>query len=263
MPLVVGGALLVSGLAAVGPFAVPILYDPRYRDAGWIVQILAAMSWFQILENTNGSALLATGRSDWMAAGNGVKLAGMIAFIPAGFLVGGFAGALAGLVVAEALRYLVSAIGIRRRGLRVLALDTGFTLAVAVVAAAGYLAGIPRVDLDGEPGCRLHRAASPCVAIWGIVGLRYWSRRPAIAARRRSSSAVTLRRAPPPAEREPSGGDRIVPCRLRAPAPSPPGPDTHSPSYFLGSEGTYLRSSTTLQGPARSFVPDSRAALVA
>ncbi len=178
MPLLIGGALLVSGLAAVGPFAVPILYDPRYRDAGWIVEFLCAVSWFQILENANGSLLLATGRSDWMAAGNGAKLAGMIAFIPAGFYLGGFPGALGGLVAAEALRYLVSVIGVGRRGLRVLATDSLFTLAVAGVAAAGYGAGLL---VDGRIGNRfaaVGAAALPPVVAWGIVGLRYWSTRP-------------------------------------------------------------------------------------
>lgn len=180
MPLVLGGALVVSGLMAAGPFVVSILYDHRYRDAGWIVQILAVASWFQILENINGAALLATGRSDWMAAGNGVKLAAMIALIPGGFMIGGFPGALTGLVIAESLRYLTSAFAIRRRGLRVLALDTRLTLAVGGVAAAGYVAGSLASSWTGSRVIALFAAASPCLAVWVTVGLRYWSKRPAI-----------------------------------------------------------------------------------
>ncbi len=177
MPLVLGGALLVSGLAAVGPFATAILYDARYRDAGWIVQILAAMSWFRILENTNGSLLLATGRSDWMAAGNGLKLAGMFAFIPGGFLILGFAGALWGLVLAEVLRYLVSAIAIRRTGLHVLARDATLTVGVVLVALAGYLAGSLTRNWSGSRVLAFLAAGIPPIIAWGVIGLRYWSKR--------------------------------------------------------------------------------------
>jgi O-antigen/teichoic acid export membrane protein len=178
MPLILGGAMIVSGLLAAGPVAVSILYDARYRDAGWMVQILAVASWFQILENTNGAMLLATGRSDWMAAGNGVKLTGMLVFIPFGFMVGGFAGALAGLVVAEALRYLVSALAIRRRGLHVLGNDVGLTFGVGGVAAMGYGAGFLTSGWTESRVLALVAATTPCVAVWAGLGLLYWSRRP-------------------------------------------------------------------------------------
>lgn len=174
MPVVTGGALLVSGLAAIGPFVIPILYDPRYREAGWIVQFLAAMSWFQILENTNGSALLATGRSDWMAGGNAAKLAGMLVLIPTGFALGGFGGALAGLVAAEALRYLVSALGVRRRGLHVLAVDGRFTVGVATVAAAGFAAGHATEAWTGSRFLALFAASIPPVVVWGYLAIRSW-----------------------------------------------------------------------------------------
>jgi len=177
LPLLVGGALLVSGLASTGPFVIPILYDPRYAEAGWIVQFLAALSWFQILESTNGSALLATGRSDLMAAGNAAKLAGMFAFIPVGFAAAGFPGALAGLVGAEVLRYLVSAIGVRRRGLRVLSGDVGITLAVAAVSATGYALGRLSLHWNGNRVVALLVAGLPSVLVWGTLGLRVWRRR--------------------------------------------------------------------------------------
>jgi len=102
----------------------------------------------------------------------------MLVFIPFGFMVGGFAGALAGLVVAEALRYLVSALAIRRRGLHVLGNDVGLTFGVGGVAAMGYAAGFLTSGWTESRVLALVAATTPCVAVWAGLGLLYWSRRP-------------------------------------------------------------------------------------
>ena len=44
---------VTSQEGAGGPAAVRLLYDERYREAGWIVQLLALGSWFAVLEVTN------------------------------------------------------------------------------------------------------------------------------------------------------------------------------------------------------------------
>ena len=84
-PLLLGGGALCGALIAAGPHLVDLLYDSRYRDAGWILQFLAAGAWFQVLECTNGAALLARGQTRWVAAGSAVKVVGLIAGIPIGF----------------------------------------------------------------------------------------------------------------------------------------------------------------------------------
>lgn len=136
-----GGALLVTGLVAAGPYLVRILWDARYADAAWMVRFLAFLAWFQILGATNEAAMLADGKPYWLAAGNLAKVAGMAGFVSLGFHFDGFRGALVGLVLAEASRYGVSAIAAHRRGLGSPALDVGVTLLIGAVALAGHAAG--------------------------------------------------------------------------------------------------------------------------
>ena len=83
MPLLLAGAAITSGLIAGGPALIDILYDRRYAQAGWILQFLAVGAWFQILESTNGAALLAQGNPGWMVASNAVKLASLVVGLPA------------------------------------------------------------------------------------------------------------------------------------------------------------------------------------
>jgi O-antigen/teichoic acid export membrane protein len=139
MPLLAAGAIMVVGMIVLGPWAVRFLYDPRYEEAGWILQFLAVMSWFQILESTTEAVLLATGRVRWIAAGNGAKLAAMIVLVPLGFHAWGFAGALTGLIAAELVRYLMTATAAAISGLRPFRLDAVFTALVATASLGGLL----------------------------------------------------------------------------------------------------------------------------
>jgi O-antigen/teichoic acid export membrane protein len=141
LPLLLGGGAIVSGLFACGPGLIRVLYDARYAQAGWIVQFLAASAWFQIMEATCGAALLALGRVPWMAAGSAAKLASLVVLIPLGFHLGGFPGALAGLVAAEAVKYLVAAGGVAALKMRGLRLDAEITALVAIISAAGVVTG--------------------------------------------------------------------------------------------------------------------------
>jgi O-antigen/teichoic acid export membrane protein len=139
LPLLIFGAWTVTGMIVTGPELVRLLYDPRYVAAGWILQMLAVSAWFEILETTNGSALLALNKPAWVAAGNGAKLIGIAAFIPLGFYFGGFRGALYGLIGSEMMRYTITAVAIRLQGFGVLALDLGVTALAAVAATLAVL----------------------------------------------------------------------------------------------------------------------------
>lgn len=140
LPLLLAGSAVVAGLIAGGPAIIRILYDARYHQAGWILQFLAAVAWFQILECTIGAALLARGRVRWVAAGSAVKVLGLVGLIPLGFHLGGFPGALAGLCLSEALKWLTAATGAASDGLPTLRRDVLLTIAVAALSAAGYAA---------------------------------------------------------------------------------------------------------------------------
>lgn len=141
LPLLLGGGAIASGLFACGPGLIHLLYDSRYAEAGWIVRFLAAGAWFQILEATCGAVLLALGRVPWMATGSAAKLVGLVVLLPLGFHLGGFRGALAGLVLAEAVKYLVAATGVALQRMPGLRLDAAVTGMVVAIAAAGSFAG--------------------------------------------------------------------------------------------------------------------------
>ncbi len=116
-PLFALGGLGVACLAASGPALIETLYDPRYAEAGWILQLLAIGAWIHILEVPSGSALLALGLPRWLAAGNALKLVGILAFVPLGFWLYGFPGAIGGFVASETFRYAVLAAGAHRQAL--------------------------------------------------------------------------------------------------------------------------------------------------
>jgi O-antigen/teichoic acid export membrane protein len=185
LPLLLGGGLAVTGLIACGPFLIRVLYDRRYDEAGWILQFLAAGAWFQILESTNSAALLAQGRVTWMAGGSGTKLAGMMLLLPLGFHLGGFPGALAGLLVSQFVMYAVSAAGATRAGLAVVGHDLAFTAGVAAVAGAGWLAGHLLAGRLHANLAGLAGALAVMAVVWVPAGLWYLRREEAFDAIRR------------------------------------------------------------------------------
>ena len=71
----------------------------------------------------------------------GAKFLGMVVFLPLGFHLDGFRGALLGLILSDVVKYATSSVGVARHGLRFLWRDAGMTLAVAAVAWAGHAAG--------------------------------------------------------------------------------------------------------------------------
>jgi O-antigen/teichoic acid export membrane protein len=175
-PLLLGGAAIVSSLIACGPFLVRVLYDRRYADAGWILQYLSAAAWFQILECTNGAALLAKGHVKWVAAGSAAKVAGLAVAIPIGFHLGGFQGALVGLVASELAKYLTAAAGAASAGLRGFGRDALLTAGVAGASAAGSWVGWLATGGAGGRLLALVASAGMGGAIWAGAVLWYWQR---------------------------------------------------------------------------------------
>jgi O-antigen/teichoic acid export membrane protein len=135
--LVLSGWAL-SGFAGGGAVAIRLVYDSRYYDAGWMLQLLAVAGWCATPEATNSSAALASGQPRWVAAGNFSKLIGMVALMPLGFYLGGFPGALIGFVASELLRYAASALAAYKLKLPALRQDLGFTLVVAGSSLAAW-----------------------------------------------------------------------------------------------------------------------------
>ncbi len=174
-PLLLLAGWMIAGLAGGGAVAVRLLYDQRYDQAGWIVQMLALASWFTVLESTNGAALLARGEANWTAANSAAKLLGMIALIPIGYALGGFPGAVAGLAVSEVFKYAVSAFAVARAGLRGWPEELRLTMWVLATAALGSLSA----SLAARAGwSRQGTAAAVFAAVtlaWAPFLFSWWS----------------------------------------------------------------------------------------
>lgn len=139
-PMLVVAAWILSGMIAGGPVIVEMLYDDRYADAGWIVQILCTGAWFMVIETTVSPSLLAMGESKWLAAGNVLKLMGMLTMVPLAFMQFGFGGAIAAYAASELWRYLFSTVLAHRRGLNPVPQDLRNTGMLVVAASSGWAA---------------------------------------------------------------------------------------------------------------------------
>jgi O-antigen/teichoic acid export membrane protein len=149
-PVCVLAALLVSGLIASGPSFVHLLFAKGFREADWMVRLLAIGGLLQVLEGVNGAMLLAMGRSRSVAAYSAAKLAGMMVLIPLAYRAFGFEGAVGALVASEFLKYGASAALAARAGLNVLRLDAALAAWTGASVGMGIAAGIG-VDRAGGP----------------------------------------------------------------------------------------------------------------
>src|SRR5262249_45454292 len=68
-------ALLVTGMLCTGPLFIRCLYDNRYQDAGWFLQLLTIAAWFTMLQNTGERVLVADGQTRPLALAHAGKLA--------------------------------------------------------------------------------------------------------------------------------------------------------------------------------------------
>lgn len=160
-------AMLAAGLIASGPSFVHLLYAKAFVEADWMVRLLAVVGFLQILESTVGAALLAMGRSREIAIYCALKLVGMVVFIPIGYGLLGFEGAVLGLIAAEFLKYLGAVVAGVRVGLSIVGRDCS-AIAIAVVSsAAGMAAGVGVESIGGPMWLRFVCEGGAVVAICG------------------------------------------------------------------------------------------------
>ena len=141
LPLLVLGGWAAAGFIGGGPTIIRLLYDSRYWEAGWMTQIVAAGFWFGILlGGTYAAVVLAVGRSAWTASMSFSKVLGMVAFIPLGYWLAGFPGAVGGLAMSELVRYGVAVYGARALGFDERREDLAISVRVGISALAGWSA---------------------------------------------------------------------------------------------------------------------------
>ena len=171
LPVLVLAAWIISGFAAGGDVIVDILYDDRYSQAGWILELLSVGAWFTVIDVTYKSSLLARGQANIVAAANLAKFLGMVFFIPLGFYFLQFPGAVAGLVATDLCRVSVSIAASRRAGVRALDQDLWLTALLAAAAGGGWLAA----EAFGGAHVVVRAAVVFAVvtALWAPLAVRY------------------------------------------------------------------------------------------
>ena len=132
-------ALLLSAgmLAATGGWVIEILYDQRYRDAGWMLRILAiSLPWIRF--GADLQLYLALGMPKYVAIINGMRFAAVFVAVPVGFHLWGVPGAIWGF----SLHQLVTAVLSYRFNSRLHIVDVGREVAVLFALPLGYAAGL-------------------------------------------------------------------------------------------------------------------------
>lgn len=139
------GVLMVAGTAIGAPAFFYVLYDPRYHDAGWMVQLLMLPTWFFFLGETAIRVQLAMGEPRTQTIANAVKLAGTIPGALGGYWLGerawgdGLPGLILGLSAGSLIGYAVVAWSMRKKGLAMFASDMRWTGVGLVLALLGGL----------------------------------------------------------------------------------------------------------------------------
>jgi len=164
LPLLAGAGLVTTGLVAGGQHVIELLYDPRYHQAGWMLQLLAVSGWFQVMQVTNGSALLALGSPRSVAVTNMVKLAAMVIFVPLGFWRYGLLGGIIGIILSDVLKYVASSFLASRMGLHMLGKDLMLSAFVGATA-------LGMLWVSGRAQALAHGARAGALVAVGVVAV--------------------------------------------------------------------------------------------
>ena len=107
--------LCCGGLIASGPTLIGILYDPRYRAAGWMLQILA-LSLVSLPLRLATMTFLVFGAPRMYSHIHAVRLVALFILVPLGFYSFGLAGALWGTVISLFLSLPLIVIHMKKYG---------------------------------------------------------------------------------------------------------------------------------------------------
>jgi O-antigen/teichoic acid export membrane protein len=174
--LLLGGGAVLSMLILCGPSIISVLYDRRYEDAGWILQIASIGAWFQVLEASQGQMLLTLGKPKWRAIAFAAQFLALLLILPRAFLKWGFVGSLAAASVFEAVRYGIESYQVRKSGLKGWG---GERLLTGVLLACGVAAIVIQRG-PWLPGGRLLRGLmclGVLAAVWSAVAAWYFRRK--------------------------------------------------------------------------------------
>jgi O-antigen/teichoic acid export membrane protein len=124
-------------LASTGQQIIAIIYDHRYRDAGWMLEILAfSLVWTRY--GATQQLYMALGVPKYVALINMARFVSVFALLPLGFYFGGIKGSLWGFAMHQSVIAMLSYRFNAELGLN----DTFRDLVVLVALPIGYGAGL-------------------------------------------------------------------------------------------------------------------------
>lgn len=128
-----------------GAWLIEVLYDDRYSEAGWMLQLLALGGIFNTLAQSIGPVMLAYGDSKGHMNLQIIKvgLLGVCTYFGGKYL--GVTGLLVGLVVSHVLFYPALFFAVRKYKINTTAIDVTFALGLIVfISAIWFFTGIPQ-----------------------------------------------------------------------------------------------------------------------
>ena len=129
-------------LVAIAPWAVAILYDKRYQQAGWILQFLALRAILACIARPCEVILVAIGKSVYAFAQHIARMTWLVIGVPLGWHVGGLHGLVWAVALSEVPVVLLLWFGLRRHAL----LRLNREVLACLFAVGGFLVGLS-IDL--------------------------------------------------------------------------------------------------------------------
>jgi O-antigen/teichoic acid export membrane protein len=136
LPVLAAGGLGLILIICTGDQVVLHLYDRRYRDAAWMVGVLAVGLWHTMLYSTVSPAILALSKAHYNAAANLVFCISLFVLIPLGFHYYGMLGAVAAVAVGDLPVYFVVLYTAYRENVGTFLQDAWMTVAFLFILAS-------------------------------------------------------------------------------------------------------------------------------
>jgi O-antigen/teichoic acid export membrane protein len=130
--------VLAGATFVAGQWAVWLLYDSRYHEAGWMLQWLG-LGLVAIRIQVVEQLMFARGQPAWVSAANALRALSLVVCIPAGSAWCGVQGAIAGVVVSQFAGWPIALWFKRENGLLTWASERLWLPAVGLGMAAGWV----------------------------------------------------------------------------------------------------------------------------
>ena len=125
-----------------GQFVIDILYDERYQQTGWMVQLLSVSAVAIVVRVTLGPILLAVGDSFRHMIDTAIRVGLYAICMAIGMWFGAIPGFLMGIAVAEWLSYVVLLILIHPYGVSLPLLDLAVFMSTLIVVGIAFMSNL-------------------------------------------------------------------------------------------------------------------------